>query len=533
METDSSPQLRTPVPERWTIAARGLNRRTPARPAASYSPAGVVHLTAECWPYARTGGLGEAVSALAAHQAAAGVPATVVLPLYRCVRDALPALEPLGPAFTLAVGLRIERARLFTLRQPGPGPRVIFVDLPAFFDRDGLYGERGADYEDNVLRFAFFCRAALQTLRQIAPEADVLHAHDWHTALAPVYLRTALAEHPEYRRLSTVLSVHNAAFQGHCPPEMLPDLGVPPGLYDWRLLESYGRASLLKGGLAFADAVVAVSPTHSRELCTPDGGFGLHEHFAALGDRLRGIVNGIDLTVWDPASDRHLPATFSVSHLEGKRRCKAALQEELRLAGRPEVPLIVMCTRLTEQKGLDLVLGGALEWARDAQFAFLGEGEARYASALGRLAAEHPGRIAAVTAFQDALEHRLIGGADLVLMPSRYEPCGLTQMRAQRYGAIPVARRVGGLADTIADGSTGFLFDKYTPAALGCSLRRALDAFASPEVWHPLVRGAMTRDVGWARSVSQYAAVYQRARASRAGRGHEITKPQPSAQGSD
>lgn len=296
-----------------------------------------MHLSAECWPYARTGGMGEVVSALAAHQAAAGIPVTAILPLYRAVRKVVPRLEPLGPTFALAVGPRIERARLFTVGQPGSGPRVIFIDIPAFFDRDGLYGEQGADYEDNVLRFAFFCRAALRALPQVAPAAQVLHAHDWHAALAPVYLRTALAGHPLYRGLTTVLTVHNAAFQGHCPRETLPALGLPWSVYDWRLLEWYGRVNLLKGGLAFADAAVVVSPTHSRELCTPAGGFGLHDHFASLGDRLTGVVNGIDLTVWDPATDPHLAATFSASHLAGKRRCKTALQASLGLAVRPDV----------------------------------------------------------------------------------------------------------------------------------------------------------------------------------------------------
>ena len=491
----------------------------------------MVHLTAECWPYARTGGLGEAVSALASHQAATGTPTTVMLPLYRCLREVTPKLDPLGPGLAVAVGPRIERVRLYTLRPPGPGPRIVFLELPAFFDRGGLYGEDGNDYEDNALRFAFFCRAALRALPQVAPAAQVVHAHDWHAALAPVYLRTVLAGHPLYRSLTTVLSVHNAAFQGHCPPEALPALGLPWSVYDWRLLEWHGRINLLKGGLAFADAAVAVSPTHSRELCTPSGGFGLHDHFAALGERLTGVVNGIDLAVWNPAADPLLPAGYSASQLEGKRRCKAALQEALGLSVRPDIPLIAMCTRLTEQKGLDLVLGGALAWAGDAQFAFLGEGEARYASALERLAAEHPDRIAAVTTFHDALEHRLIGGADLVMMPSRYEPCGLTQMRAQRYGAIPVARRVGGLADTIEDGVTGFLFDEYTPAALGRALHRALGMFASPDTWRSLMRAAMSRDVGWGRSVSAYTAVYQRARRSRGAR--ELTTQQPPVQGND
>ena len=520
MDIDSSPQLRTLPARHWTDRR---NRRSPVRSPATQGPTGVVHLTAECWPYARTGGMGEAVSALASHQAATGTPATVLLPLYRCVREVGPKLDPLGPAFAVAVGPRIERARAWTLRRSRAGARLVFIDLPAFFDWGGLYGEEGADYEDNALRFAFFCRAALRALPQVAPAAQVVHAHDWHAALAPVYLRTVLAGHAPYRGLASVLSVHNAAFQGHCPPEAIPTLGLPWSVYDWRLLEWHGRVNLLKGGLAFADAAVAVSPTHGRELCTPTGGFGLHDHFAALGARLTGIVNGIDLAVWNPSTDPHLPPGYSVSHLEGKRRCKAALQEALGLSVRPDVPLIAMCTRLTEQKGLDLVLGGALAGADEAQFVFLGEGEGRYASALERLAAEHPARITAVTTFHDALEHRLIGGADLVMMPSRYEPCGLTQMRAQRYGAIPVARRVGGLADTIEDEVTGFLFDEYTPAAFGRALHRALGMFASPDIWHSLVRAAMSRDVGWERSVCAYAAVYQRARRSRAA--HELTTP--------
>jgi starch synthase len=454
--------------------------------------------------------MGEAVSALAAHQAASATPVTVMLPLYRCVREVAPSLEALGPDFTVAVGSRVERARLRTFRPARLTPRIVFIDLPAFFDRDGLYGERGAEYGDNALRYAFFCRAALWALPRVAPTAAVVHAHDWHAALAPVYLRTLLAKHPVYRGLTAVLSLHNAAFQGRCPADTFPTLGLPWSLYDWRLLEWYGQVNLLKGGLAFSDAAVAVSPTHSRELCTRAGGFGLHDHFTALGGRLTGVTNGIDVTTWDPAADPHLPAGYTASRLEGKRRCKADLQAALGLSVRPETPLIALCARLTEQKGLDLVLEGGLPLHRDAQFAFLGEGEARYVSALHGLAAEHPGRIAAVTAFRDALEHRLLGGADLVMMPSLYEPCGLTQLRAQRYGTIPVARRVGGLADTIEDGISGFLFQEYGPAALRQALERALDAFASPAAWLRLVRAAMRREVGWGPPARAYAAIYQR-----------------------
>jgi starch synthase len=250
-----------------------------------------------------------------------------------------------------------------------------------------------------------------------------------------------------------------------------------------------------------------------------------------MGDRLTGVLNGIDLAAWNPATDPELPAQYSAAQLEGKRHCKAVLQQALGLSVRPDVPLIAMCTRLTEQKGLDLVLGGALDWAGGAQFAFLGEGEAGYAAALERLAGDEPQRVAAVTTFHDALEHRLIAGADLLMMPSRYEPCGLTQLRAMRYGAIPVAHRVGGLADTIEEGVTGFLFGEYSPAALGSALRRALDSFASPDVWHGFIHAAMARDVGWARSASAYTAVYRRAGRVREAR--EVTPRQPHLQRSE
>ena len=487
----------------------------------------MVHLTAECWPYARTGGLGEAVSALASHQAASATPVTVMLPLYRCVREVLPSLESLGPEFTVAVGSRIERARLRTFHPTRLAPRMVFIDLPAFFDRDGVYGERGGDYGDNAVRYAFFCRAALRVLPRVAPTAAVVHAHDWHAALAPVYLRTLLAKRPFYRGLTAVMSLHNAAFQGRCPADTLPMLGLPWSLFDWRLLEWYGQVNLLKGGLAFSDAAVAVSPTHSWELCTPAGGFGLHDHFTGLGGRLTGVTNGIDVNTWDPAADPHLPAGYTVSHLEGKRRCKADLQAALGLSVRSETPLIALCARLTEQKGLDLVLEGGLPLDQDAQFAFLGEGEARYASALHRLSAMHPGRIAAVTAFSDALEHRLLGGADVVMMPSLYEPCGLTQLRAQRYGALPVARRVGGLADTIEDGISGFLFQEYRPAALRRALERALEAFASPAAWLRLVRAAMRREVGWGPPAQAYGTIYERAAEQRKAVGPPATGGEP------
>ncbi len=476
---------------------------------------GVVHLTAELWPFARTGGLGEAVSGLAAAQAAAGLPTTVVMPLYRLVRETTPSLDRVGSPITVTMGKRTEQVQLYRPAETAAGPRIYFVEHPAFFDRAGIYGGNASDYRDNAQRFGLFCLAALTALPEIAPTARVLHAHDWHTALAPVYARTAFATHPFHARLRTVLSVHNAGFQGHFPAETIAELGLPAELYDWRAFEWYGRANVLKGGLAFADRVVTVSPTHARELCTAEGGFGLHETFTALGDRVVGILNGIDAGRWNPETDSEITANYSVDDLTGKQRCKAALQQASGLPQRPHTPLFAMSARLVAQKGLDLILGADLLSGSDAQFVFLGAGEPRYHSALSALAAADPHRVATQFAFTDRLEHRLLAGADFLLMPSLYEPCGLTQLRAQRYGAIPVARRVGGLLDSIVDEETGFLFSEYEPAALQHGVQRAIDRYRHAPRWRAMVRTAMAQPFGWARPVVQYLDVYRRALSAR------------------
>ena len=475
----------------------------------AHDQAVVVHLTAECWPFARTGGLGEAVSTLASHHSAGSVPSVIVMPFYRQVRERAPNTEPCGAELIVQLGTRSERVRLWRHRSCEGIHDVIFVDHPLFAERAGLYGEYGRDYEDNAQRFALFCMAALTALPRITPVARVLHAHDWHTALAPVYLRTTFAGSQFHERLAAVLSVHNAAFQGHVPREVMPELGLPRTLYDWRLMEWYGRVNLLKGGLAFADVVTTVSETHASELRSERGGFGLHDAFAALGDRLVGIVNGIDQSIWDPTTDVHLAARYSAANLAGKGRCKTALQAAFGLARR-NVPVVAMCARLTEQKGIDLVLDSALLARDDVQFVFLGEGEPRFADALGYRTRSAPDRIAAVTTFSDRLEHVLMAGADLFLLPSRFEPCGLAQMRAQRYGAIPVAHRVGGLADTIEDGVTGFLFDGYNAHSLESAVDRALERHADQPAWRRMMRAAMARDFGWSGPAASHLDVYSR-----------------------
>ena len=475
------------------------------------SPASVVHVTAEYFPFARTGGLGEAAAGLATFQARAGLRVAVIMPLYRTVRDAAPDLEPVGPAFMVPVGPRHEEARLFRIAGRSSGPRIYFIDHPEFFSRRGLYGEGGVDYADNPLRFAFFSRAAAAVLPEVTPLPAVLHTHDWHTALTSVYLRTLLADQPYAGQIATVLSVHNPGYQGYFPAAVMDQIGLPWDLFNWRQLEWHNQVNFLKGGLVFSDMVVTVSPTHAAELRTAGGGFGLDGVFRALGDRLVGVLNGIDQQAWDPAADRQITARYSAEQLDGKRRCKTALQRSYGLPQRRRVPLLALTGRLVAQKGLDLILGSPNLLRREAQFVFLGSGEPRYEQALVDLASSAPQQVGVQLDFTDRLEHRLMAGADLFLMPSLYEPCGLTQMRAQRYGALPIARRVGGLADTVEDGVTGFLFDAYTPQAFEDAAFRALAVYADPPAWQAMMGQAMARDFGWERTAERYLQVYRRA----------------------
>jgi starch synthase len=475
------------------------------------TPAPVVHLVPELSPYARTGGLGEAVSSLAKHQAASGIPVTVFMPLYGVIRDRT-ELQPVGPSFALTVGPRTETARIYEpALPPAPGtPRVLFVESEEYFDRPGLYGDDAGDYPDNAQRYALFTRAVLVALPRLMPQApSIVHAHDWQTALASIYLKTEFMAHPYYETVRAVLSVHNAGYQGHFPESVMPEIGLPDALYNSRQLEWYGRVNLLKGALVFSDLVITVSPTHAHELRTEKGGFGLDGVFVALRDRLVGIVNGIDQDVWDPARDPFIPRRYTPENLAGKKRCRVALQRATGLS-RWQAPIFALTARLVAQKGLDLILGDPGYFAFDAQYVFLGHGEERYEAMLTELAERAPSRIAVKLDFTDEFEHLLLSGADLCLMPSLYEPCGLTQMRAQRYGTIPVARRTGGLADTIEDGVTGFLFDDYTPADFMRGAMRAVDQYRDAESWEQMMREAMARDFGWERSAARYLTVYRR-----------------------
>src|SRR5215213_2722410 len=350
--------LRQPAREPVTSAP-------PLRTAAG-QPVSVVHVTAEYYPYARTGGMAEAVSGLANFQRAAGLNVAAILPLYRTVRDVDPDLEPVGQPFMVPMGTHSEEARVFRVSGATSGPQVFFIEHLDYFNRPGIYGENAVDYPDNARRFAFFALAALTALPRVVSGPVLLHAHDWHTALVPVYLRTTLAAEPWATSATTVLSVHNPGYQGHFPPETMPDVGLPWAIYNWHQLEWYGKVNFLKGGLVFTDFVTTVSPTQAKELRTTGGGFGLHDVFLELGERLVGVLNGIDQREWNPATDTQITAQYSAQQFEGKRRCKAALQRSFGLPQRRKVPLFGMTGRLVTQKGLDLILGAHELLARDA-----------------------------------------------------------------------------------------------------------------------------------------------------------------------
>jgi starch synthase len=478
----------------------------------SATPMHEVHLVAEYWPFARSGGLAEAVRGIASFQASSGVPTVVLMPLYKRIRETTQGLVQIGDPLEVPFGSIRESVRLWEIENAGAGPRVVFVDHPGLFHRDGLYGENGSDYHDNHLRFSFFSRAALEALPRLVEHPLVLHAHDWHAALAPVYLRTVLADDPWYQRIATVLSVHNAGYPGLFPPEILHQIGLPAEVYHWSKMEHYGALNWLKGGLAYSDYVGTVSPTHAHELRTPAGGFGLHDSFIAMGSRLVGILNGIDLDIWDPETDPVPIERFSREDPSGKRACKADLQRRIGLPVRDDIPIIGMTARLAHQKGFDLIVGDGLLYRVDgAQFVFVGEGEERYRNALAQAEYDMPDKVASYFDFTEDREHLLLAGADCLLMPSLYEPCGLTQMRAQRYGALPIVRRVGGLSDTVEDQVTGFVFDEYTSADLERAIRRALALFPDRERWGEHVYEAMGRDFGWQRSADRYLDVYSRA----------------------
>ncbi len=467
----------------------------------------IAHLASEVAPFSKTGGLADVAGSLPPALAGLGHEVTVAVPAHRTtLAESVPGT---ARGEVRALGYRAAVSEL-----SHRGVRVVFLDCPALYVRPSLYSLADQDYPDNALRFAFFVRAALAAIARLGG-ADVVHAHDWQAALAPLLLRHDGQTRFAMPAARTVLTVHNLAYQGTFPPWALEACGIPRRLFTMELLEFYGAANLLKSGLVSADAITTVSPTYAREILSPEFGCGLEGVLAARSDAVTGILNGLDLDEWDPTRDAFLERLYGADDAAaGKRAARDALAAELGLAAGRR-PLLGMVSRLAEQKGADL-LAAALDEVVDAGFdvVVLGAGERRYEQALRAGQAAHPGRVAAAIRFDERLAHRIYAAADLFLMPSRYEPCGLGQMIAMRYGALPVVTRTGGLADTVTDAGkpdgTGFVLDAMTPAALMSALARARKLLAAPRRLQAMRARAMTRDFSWTASARAYAALYER-----------------------
>jgi starch synthase len=457
----------------------------------------VLYVAPECAPMTKTGGLGDVSQALPEALRAAGVDVLTFLPGYQPVLSQLGRKNEVAKLTLLGCECRLLRADPF-----------IVLDCPQLYVRDGgpYQTHDGRDWDDNALRFGVFSRAAALLGGSRTPldwQPQVVHCHDWPAGLAPVYLSA------EPGRAAAVMTIHNVAFQGNYAPALLSRLELPASLFTLEGLEFYGRLSFLKGGIVYADAVTTVSPTYAREIQTPEFGHGLDGLLRHRSGVLSGILNGIDTLAWNPATDRHIARRYDAQSLELKAANKAALQKSMKLEPDPGVPLLGLVTRLTHQKGVDLVAAAAEELAAlPAQLAVVGKGERELEEAMSAAAARRPDRIGVQVTFDEEFAHLVEAGADLFLMPSRYEPCGLNQMYSQRYGTLPVARATGGLIDTVEDGVTGFLFEKAEAQALIAAVRRALAAYADPARWRRLQRAAMERDFSWSAAARRYADLY-------------------------
>jgi starch synthase len=488
--------------------------------------------------FAKTGGLADVAGALPPALARRGHQCAVILPLYRCAHQAANPPKPTDLTFTVPIGDRMMPGRLWRSTLPGSDIPVYLIEQKDYFDRDdplykrGIYqflrsnGTRG-DYPDNFARFVFFCRAVLEALRLLDYWPDVLHANDWQTGLLPVFLREEYARYPhltlreKYNRVRTLFTIHNIAYQG-----VFWHWDMDTARLDWRLfnksqLEFYGHLNCLKAGLVFADLLNTVSPTYAREIQTPYYGCGLQGVLSERRHRLFGIVNGVDYRVWDPATDPHLPAHYSVDAIApGKPECKAALQEECGLPVEPTAPLLGVVARLVEQKGVELIGQAAPRLLDDgAQLVVLGEGDPRYHQMLSAVRDRYPQRVSLTFGFSEAFAHRIEAGADLFLMPSLYEPSGLNQLYSMRYGTPPVVRATGGLADTVGDTTlatlangtaTGFSFQAFTGDALLEATQRAVALYrGQTDTWRQVLTTAMRADWSWDRSAAEYERLYQ------------------------
>jgi starch synthase len=467
----------------------------------------IVHATAELFPYAKTGGLADMVGSLAATLADNGHDISVFLPGYREVLENLDTMSPMH-----LLRLEMDESEVWTF-SPRKNLRVFLICSQEFFDRSGIYGNDGHDFDDNHKRFVFFTKAVVKTMRLLKLYADVVHCHDWQTALLPMLLQHAELHHGVRLAKRTIFTIHNIAFQGSFPVQSIDRMDLPDNALSRGDLEYNGQINMLKGGILFADQVTTVSPRYAREIRTTEFGCGLDRVVAMRGDKLVGILNGIDPAVWSPITDGHLPACYSVADISGKYACRNELLKRLALEPEFKGPVFGMVCRLTEQKGINLVLANKDFFLGESRLIVLGSGERPYEEALVNLAETASGKIGFCKCFDEAMSHLIEAGSDFFLMPSLYEPCGLNQMYSQVYGTVPLVSRVGGLLDTVTDvdeqpeKGTGITFPP-TAAGFRDGLVRALGLFAEKPRLAGVQQRGMQKDFSWAKAAMTYERFY-------------------------
>lgn len=465
----------------------------------------------EMAPLARTGGLGDVLETLPAELTQRGHEVSVILPFYRSIRENK-SLKIQRTGVEMAVQVGPRRIETEILETTAPNKTQIFlVKRDEYFDRSELYGTGGRAYEDNAERFIFFSKAAVELARRLNPAPDIIHVHDWQTALLPVFVRDQ--ELP----FKTVLTIHNIAYQGSFWGMDFGLTALPGRFFSAEGVEFYGQLNFMKGGLLFADAITTVSERYARDIQTPEYGCGLDAVLRENAHKLTGILNGADYKLWNPATDKLIPRKYKPDSLAGKKNCRNALLEQFGLAKNPRGPVFAMVTRLAEQKGFDILLP-LLDrlLADDVRLIILGEGDAAYTRELMIASKRHAERFAFRTAFEDRLAHLIEAGADITLIPSRFEPCGLSAMYSLKYGTIPIARATGGLHQIIQDydpttgTGTGFLFYDYNSEALWDVMGRAKKFFADQEDWKNLMQRAMACDFSWSNAAEAYEKIYAR-----------------------
>jgi starch synthase len=479
----------------------------------------IVHVSPEIVPFAKTGGLADVVGALPGYIKAMQHDVCVFMPLYKQVKETIRDLTHVGVRVNVPIGSTLATGTVWRSVIPKTDVVVYFIQKDEYYHRDQLYGTPQGDFKDNSERFIFFARAVLEAMKMLQLKSDIVHCHDWQSALIPVYLKKLLANDAFFHKTRSVMTVHNIAYQGVFWHWDMKLTGLDWSLFNWKQLEFYGKLNFLKGGLVFADAVTTVSPRYAMEIQSPEFGAGLDGVLTERKKDLYGIINGIDYSIWSPETDKLIQATFSPKAMAGKQKCKEYLQKKSKLPIK-DAPVIGMIGRLADQKGMDIVAGCLDELMKqDVQLVILGTGEEKYHKLLNEVAVKFPSKVSVTIGFDNQLAHEIEAGADMFLMPSRYEPCGLNQLYSLKYGTVPIVRETGGLADTVTDTTpetlksktaTGFMFKEVAAQALVGAIKRALATYANGKVWKQLMRTGMAQDWSWKSSAEKYVRLYKK-----------------------